>query len=154
MQRTLHHEQFVPALIDDVWDFFSSPKNLDALTPANLKFQIVTPNLGKMYQGQLIAYRISMFPGVWMKWLTEIRHVREREYFVDEQRFGPYQFWYHEHLFESVPGGVRMTDRVTYRVGFGPFGWIAHRLFVGPMLRKIFAYRTEAVERLFPGKAA
>jgi len=154
MQSTLQSEQFIPASIDEVWDFFSSPRNLDALTPADLKFHIVTEDLGKMHAGQLIEYRISVFPGIWMKWLTEIRHVRDGEYFVDEQRFGPYQFWYHEHRFVPVAGGIRMTDHVTYRVGYGPFGWLAHKLFIRRMLKKIFAYRAEAVARFFPSSTA
>jgi ligand-binding SRPBCC domain-containing protein len=102
-----------------------------------------------MRAGQLIEYRISVFPAIWMRWVTEIRHVRDGEYFVDEQRFGPYSFWYHEHSFEPVDGGVSMTDHVTYRVGYGPLGWLAHQLIIRPKLERIFDYRAEATRRLF-----
>jgi ligand-binding SRPBCC domain-containing protein len=102
-----------------------------------------------MYQGQLIAYRIRVAPGIRVHWLTEIRHVRENAFFVDEQRAGPYRLWYHEHHFSAVDGGVLMTDRVTYALPFGPLGDMVHALWVRRTLRRIFDYRREAVARLF-----
>jgi ligand-binding SRPBCC domain-containing protein len=132
-----------------VWAFFATPRNLDELTPPDLRFRIVSAVPTRMYAGQLIEYRISPLPGVWLRWLTEIRHVREGEYFVDEQRIGPYRLWYHEHQFESVPGGVMMTDRVTYEIGWGPLGWLAEKLWVRRQLAYIFAYRRAGVARRF-----
>ena len=104
-----------------------------------------------MYAGQLIAYRISPVPGVWLDWLTEIRHVRDGICFVDEQRAGPYKLWYHEHHFEPVSGGVKMTDRVTYDVGWGPLGWLVERLWISRQLRHIFDFRRLRVEEIFHG---
>lgn len=145
----LYHQQFIPADRATVWAFFATPRNLDELTPPDLRFRILGEVPERMYAGQLIEYRISPLPGVWLRWLTEIRHVREGEYFVDEQRIGPYRLWYHEHLFAPAPGGVVMTDRVTYDVGWGPAGWLAERLWVRRPLDHIFAYRRRCVAARF-----
>jgi ligand-binding SRPBCC domain-containing protein len=144
-------EQFIPADPAKVWAYFATPQNLDALTPPDLKFKILGPPPAPMYAGQLIAYRISPLPGIWMRWLTEIRHVQTGTYFVDEQRLGPYRLWYHEHHFVATAGGVQMTDRVTYEVGWGPFGWLAEKLWVRRQLERIFAYRRVQVAAIFPG---
>lgn len=145
----LYQQQDIPADPDAVWDFFATPRNLDELTPPNLRFEIRSELPPRMYAGQLIEYRISPLPGVWLRWLTEIRHVREGRYFVDEQRAGPYAFWYHEHYFEPMPGGVRMTDRVTYEIGWGPLGGVADQVWVRPRLDHIFSYRRQRVEARF-----
>jgi ligand-binding SRPBCC domain-containing protein len=150
MPRLLY-TQFIPADPAAVWEFFATPRNLDELTPPEVKFQILSELPARMYAGQLIAYRISPAAGIWLNWLTEIRHVREGAYFVDEQRAGPYRFWYHEHHFTPAPGGVTMTDRVHYEVGWGPFGWLADRLWVRAQLERIFTYRRQRVAALFGG---
>lgn len=147
----LYHQQFIPADSAAVWSFFATPRNLDELTPPDLRFRIQGEVPERMYAGQLIEYRISPLPGVWLRWLTEIRHVREGEYFVDEQRIGPYRLWYHEHHFEPAPGGVMMTDRVTYEVGWGPAGGLADKLWVRRKLGHIFAYRRQRVVARFGG---
>jgi len=147
----LRYEQFIPADPALVWEFFATPRNLNELTPPGVKFQILSELPGRMYAGQLIEYRISPVPGLWLHWLTEIRHVREGAYFVDEQRAGPYKFWYHEHHLEAEPGGVKMTDLVTYEIGWGPFGWLAEKLWVRRQLEGIFAYRRQSVAARFGG---
>ena len=149
MCAQLLREQFIPASPERVWNFFATPRNLNELTPPDLRFRILSEVPEKMHAGLLIDYRLSPLAGVWLRWLTEIRHVREGRYFVDEQRAGPYAFWYHEHHFEPVPGGVRMTDRVTYDVGWGPFGWIAERVWVRRELERIFDYRARKVAEIF-----
>ena len=149
MIATLHREQIIPADLDAVWSFFATPRNLDALSPPNMKFQIVSSLPERMYQGQLIEYRVGILPGIWLRWLTEIRHVREGESFVDEQRVGPYKLWYHEHRFEPVEGGVKMTDRVTYSVGYGPIGWAMHKIWIRRKLKAIFDYRRQAIGEIY-----
>lgn len=149
MCAQLLREQILPADTERVWAFFATPKNLDELTPPDLKFRILTAVPEEMYAGLLIAYRISPLAGVWLRWVTEIRHIREREYFVDEQRIGPYRLWYHEHHFEAVPGGTKMTDRVTYEIGWGPLGWLAGKLWVDRQLAEIFDYRAQRVAEVF-----
>lgn len=149
MCAQLLREQFIPAPRERVWEFFATPRNLDALTPSDLRFRILSVVPEKMYPGLLIKYKISPLAGVWLRWLTEIRHIREGTYFVDEQRIGPYRLWYHEHHFEAVAGGVRMTDRVTYEVGWGPLGWLAERLWVRRQLEHIFDFRARKVAEIF-----
>ncbi len=148
----IHHlirKQTVAAPMEDVWRFFSNPVNLDAMTPPDLSFRIVGSTAESMYEGQLIEYRIRILPGVWSRWLTEISHVKEKQYFVDEQRMGPYKFWYHEHRFAQLPESIEIIDHVTYDVGFGIFGLLAHQLFVRRKLERIFAYRRTMVEQQF-----
>jgi len=146
--HVLTQTQFIPAAPERVWAYFATPANLNALTPPELHFEIFGEP-GPMHAGQLIRYRIRVAPGVRVGWLTEIRHVHEGRYFVDEQRRGPYALWYHEHEFERRDGGVQMTDRVTYALPFGPLGELVHLLWVHRQLRHIFAYRRTAVARIF-----
>jgi len=134
-----------------IWEFFATPRNLDVLTPPRVKFEILGDVPPRMHAGQTIEYRIRLLPGVWTRWLTEITDVREGESFVDEQRRGPYALWHHEHRFAPAPGGVVMTDHVTYAVGFGPFGWVAERLWVRGQLARIFDFRRAKIAELFPG---
>jgi len=149
MCAQLLREQIIPADVERVWAFFATPRNLDELTPPDLKFRILTAVPEQMYPGLLIEYRLSPLAGVWLRWVTEIRHMREREYFVDEQRLGPYRLWYHEHQFEAVAGGTKMTDRVTYEIGWGPLGWLAGKLWVDRQLAGIFDYRARKVAEIF-----
>ena len=115
-----------------------------------MRFRILGEIPARMFAGQTISYRISPLPGLWLKWVTEITAVEEGVRFIDEQRAGPYKLWHHEHRFVPEAGGVRMLDHVTYEVGWGPFGWIAEKLWVAGQLRKIFAYRCRRVAELFP----
>lgn len=148
--RHLHREQFVPGDPGVIWDFFSTPRNLDLLTPPDLRFRIMGEVPDGMYAGQMIEYRIGILPGVWTRWLTEITHVTPGEYFVDEQRYGPYRLWHHEHRFRAVHGGVRMTDHVTYDVGWGWLGDALHAAWIGRQLDTIFSFRVSKVAELFP----
>jgi ligand-binding SRPBCC domain-containing protein len=150
----LHRQQFIPAAPAIVWDFFATPRNLDVLTPPRVRFQIVGEIAPRMFAGQVIEYRIGLLPGVWTRWLTEITHVREGEYFVDDQRIGPYRLWHHEHHFTPAPGGVTMTDHVTFDVGWGPAGWLAERLWVAREVETIFDFRARKIAELFPGPRA
>ncbi len=128
---------------------FSSPRNLDEITPGDLGFKIVSLPGEKMYEGQIITYKVMIVPGIWVPWVTEIKAVDEGRSFVDEQRFGLYKFWHHRHTFEEVPGGVLMRDLVHYGFGFGPFGAIAHAVFVAAKLKSIFDFRKLELTRKF-----
>ncbi|MGN7993507.1 SRPBCC family protein [Chitinophaga sp. 22308] len=146
LQRT----QFIPAPLPQVWDFFSNPNGLAQITPSNIRFRVTSPpDERKVYPGQVITYTISPLAGIPLEWMTEITHVREGDYFVDEQRVGPYKLWHHQHHFREVPGGVEMTDTVHYRLPLGWLGRLAHTLFVRRQLEHIFAYRHRAVQELF-----
>ena len=114
-----------------------------------MKFEIITGGDVKMYEGQVIEYRVEFIRGIRSLWLTEIAHVRENEYFVDEQRVGPYRFWYHEHRFENAANGVKMIDHVTYALPFGLLGDAVHIAWVENRLRSIFDFRYGKIEELF-----
>lgn len=147
---TLYFEQKVPATIPEVWDFISSPANLKIITPAYMGFDIITKNLSeKMYPGMVISYYVSPFMRIKMLWVTEITHVREEEYFVDEQRSGPYKLWHHQHHIKPIEGGVLMTDIVNYQPPFRFIGRIANTVFIKHQIKEIFDYRTKKIEELF-----
>jgi ligand-binding SRPBCC domain-containing protein len=150
--HTLRQEQILPISIEEAWEFFSSPANLDAITPADLGFEITCPLPPRMFEGQIITYRVKVAPLVWLPWVTEIKCVEDGRSFIDEQRFGPYKFWHHRHAFEPVDGGVLMTDVVHYALPFGPFGEIARALFVRRKLEWIFGYRKKWLAERFGGK--
>lgn len=142
--------QVIPIDIDEAWNFFSDARNLEAITPEGMGFNIISRHHGeKMYAGQLIEYTLKPLLGIKMYWMTEITHVENKLLFVDEQRFGPYSLWHHQHHFKEVPGGVEMTDIVHYKIPFWFLGDIAHSLFVKKMLNSIFDYRYKKVAELF-----
>lgn len=149
MIRHLRREQLIPADQARVWRFFATPVNLNDLTPPGLRFRILHDVPDQMFAGQIIQYRISPFPGVWLRWVTEITLIEEGVRFVDEQKAGPYKLWRHEHRFVPETGGVRMFDEVTYEVGWSLFGWLAEKMWVNRQLREIFDYRTRRVEEIF-----
>ena len=142
--------QKIPASLDVVWDFISSPDNLKEITPDYLDFKVTSKSGNdKMYAGMIITYIVKPLLGLPLKWMTEITHVKDKEYFVDEQRVGPYKMWHHQHKIEVINGGVLMTDIVTYIPPFGFIGAIANSLIIKKQLKEIFDYRTVAVEKRF-----
>lgn len=142
--------QKLPAPLAEVWDFISAPSNLKEITPEHMGF-IVTGNTGegKMYPGMIITYKVSPLFGIKLNWMTEITHVKDFEYFVDEQRIGPYSLWHHQHKIEAIEGGVLMTDIVTYQPPMGILGAVANALIIKKQLQQIFDYRTVALEKRF-----
>lgn len=142
--------QKIPITLPEAWDFFSKPSNLKDITPAKLGFEIVSKYHGeKMYPGQIIEYTVKPVLGIPLYWMTEITHVKDQQYFVDEQRFGPYSLWHHQHHFKEIPGGVEMTDIVHYKIPLWILGDMANTLLVTAQLRDIFQYRFSAVEKRF-----
>jgi ligand-binding SRPBCC domain-containing protein len=146
--------QIIPVPLHEAWDFFSNPANLQAITPPGMGFRIVSKFHGEqMYPGQIIEYKVRPMLNIPVYWMTEITHVSEPNFFIDEQRFGPYSLWHHQHHFKEVRGGVEMTDIVHYKIPLGFVGDIANSLFVKKKLKEIFDYRYRAVEELFGAKA-
>lgn len=142
--------QQIPIPLEEAWAFFSNPANLQKITPANMSFKMISKHHGgRMYAGQIIEYKVKPLLGIPMYWMTEITHVQDRQYFIDEQRFGPYSLWHHQHHFKSIDGGVEMTDIVHYKIPFWILGDIANTLFVKKQLDGIFEYRYKKVEELF-----
>jgi len=147
---TKHETIKIPATIDQVWDFISSPQNLKYITPEYMGFDITTKNLpSKVYAGMIISYIVKPLFGIKMRWVTEITHVSKLKYFVDEQRFGPYTMWHHQHIIEAIEGGVLMTDIVDYQPPMGFLGAIANHLIIKKQLNEIFSFRTQKLEEHF-----
>lgn len=146
---SIQSEQKLPISIDKAWDFFSTPENLNEITPDDMGFTITNKPDKKMFPGQIITYKVSPLLGIKLDWMTEITYVKKNDYFVDEQRFGPYALWHHRHSFEIIDGGVLAKDEVNYKLPFGILGVIAHKLFVKKKLQSIFEYRKVKLEQLF-----
>nr|WP_320120613.1 SRPBCC family protein [uncultured Marinifilum sp.] len=145
-----YREQKINASINEVWDFISSPKNLKEITPDYMGFDIISSNLPeKMYSGMIITYKVSPLLGIKTTWVSEITQVRDRSYFVDEQRVGPYSIWHHQHIIEPIPNGVLMKDIVSYQPPLGFLGAIANHLIIKKKLQEIFEYRKKILELKF-----
>jgi ligand-binding SRPBCC domain-containing protein len=146
----LRKEQFLPISLQEAWAFFSSPKNLAKITPEHMNFKILYQSGGdKAYAGQIIRYRINVLPFIPVHWVTEITQVKEPFHFIDEQRFGPYALWHHQHHFQEANGGVVMTDEVNYAIPFGIMGRLAHWLFVAKEVNRIFEHRFRTLADFF-----
>ncbi len=142
--------QFIPASLEKTWDFFSNPANLPLITPAEMSFKIISQHHGeRMYAGQMIEYYVTPIAGIKMYWMTEITHVEEHKYFVDEQRFGPYAMWHHQHFFKPVNNGVEMTDIVHYKNPLGFIGDLFDPIITKPRLKKIFEFRRKKITEIF-----
>lgn len=147
----IKREAIVRENLDTVWHFFSRPENLDKITPDDMSFEILSDIKDvPMHAGMIIRYKVRPLANIPMTWVTEITQCEEGRFFVDEQRFGPYRFWHHQHHFESLGDGrVRLTDIVHYKVGFGFIGRWMNALFIRKKLEGIFAHRTKVVGEIF-----
>ena len=146
---TLHSKQNLPIKLAEAWDFLTDPTNLKVITPDYMGFHILSGADRAMFPGQIIEYIVTPVLGIKTKWVTEITHVQESKYFVDEQRFGPYALWHHKHFVKEIEGGVEMEDIVHYKLPLGFIGELAHPFLVKPKLDEIFSYRTKKLEELF-----
>ena len=146
---TLASKQNLPISKKEAWEFLSSPKNLKTITPEYMSFDILSGADRPMFAGQIIQYIVTPLLGIKTTWVTEITHVVEGEYFVDEQRFGPYALWHHKHFIKEIPGGVEMEDIVDYKVPMGILGQLVHPFLVKPKLNEIFEYRRKKLIEMF-----
>ena len=146
---TLHKKQQLPISLETAWEFLSNPKNLKVITPDYMSFNIVSTIDRPLYTGQIIQYIVTPLLGIKTKWVSEITHIEEKKYFVDEQMYGPYALWHHKHFVKEIEGGVEMEDIIDYKVPFGVFGQIVHPFIVKPKLEEIFNYRQQKLEELF-----
>ena len=145
----LESKQNLPISKKEAWEFLSSPKNLKTITPEYMSFDILSGADRPMFAGQIIQYIVTPLLGIKTKWVTEITHVVEGEYFVDEQRFGPYALWHHKHFIKEIPGGVEMEDIIDYKVPMGILGQLVHPFIVKPKLDEIFEHRRKKLIELF-----
>lgn len=147
----LERTQILPVTLEQAWAFFSNPANLVNITPSDMDFRMTSPPVPETYAGQIMTYTVRPLFRVAVNWTTEITHVEKPYFFVDEQRFGPYRFWHHQHRFKEVEGGVEMHDLVHYLLFHEQFAWLINRLVVAPRLKRIFDYRSKALKIIFPG---
>ncbi len=143
-------EQIIERSINEVWDFIQNPQNLKIITPDYMGFDIISEDIpDNMYEGLIIGYKVAPLLNIKTTWVTEITHLKEKEYFVDEQRIGPYKIWHHQHIIKPINTGVLMKDIVSYQPPLGILGNIANSLFIKKKLNEIFNYRTKALEKFF-----
>ena len=145
----LQSKQKLPISVNKAWDFLSSPINLKTITPEYMGFNILSGADRKMYPGQIVQYIVTPLFGIKTKWVTEITHVQENKYFVDEQRFGPYALWHHKHFIRPIDGGVEMEDIIDYKIPFGLIGQLVHPIIIKPKLKEIFDYRHDKLIEIF-----
>ncbi len=147
---TLTSEQILPLSLEKAWEFFTVPMNLDKITPEEMNFKITNNPPPKTYRGQIITYKIGILPGIKANWITEITHLEDRKFFVDEQRFGPYALWHHEHHFEEVSEGkVKMTDIVNYKLPLGFLGDLFGGAIIKNKVISIFESRFDILNKTF-----
>lgn len=148
--NSLVREQLVKAPVKETWAFFSNPANLKKITPPEMGFQILTPDLPQeIYAGLFIEYKVSPLLHIPITWVTEITQVQKGVVFCDEQRIGPYRIWSHKHFFRKEGSYTRMFDRVDYALPPVPFQGLINSLVVSRTLHRIFDFRYRAVEELF-----
>ena len=149
MVNKLYYSQKLPISLDEAWDFLSSPNNLKLITPKSMNFKIIDWDKKKAYPGQIIQYTVSPVFGIKIKWVTEITQVKKNNYFIDEQRFGPYSFWHHKHFIKEIDNGILMNDIIHYKIPFGFIGIILNKVYIKNKLSKIFKYRESKLNKIF-----
>ena len=137
----LKYSQKLPINLNEAWDFLSSPNNLELITPKSMDFNIIDWDKKKAYPGQIIQYTVRPILGIKINWVTEITQVRDKEFFIDEQRFGPYTFWHHKHFIKEIEGGIIMEDVIHYKPPFGLIGVLLNFLFINSKLNSVFKHR-------------
>lgn len=147
---SLERSQILPINLEQAWKFFSNPANLVKITPPDMDFRITSPPQSDTYAGQIITYTVRPLLKMSVSWTSEITHVDRPNFFVDEQRFGPYRFWHHQHRFRVVPGGVEIYDLIHYLLHHDQLAGLINRLVVAPRLRRIFDYRSRILKEMFP----
>jgi len=145
----IHTKQKLPITIEEGWGFLSNPKNLSCITPNYMKFKITDCDFKPVYEGQIIQYTVRPLLNIPLKWVTEITHVVNENYFVDEQRFGPYSLWHHKHFLREIDGGIEMEDIIHYKIPLGFIGEFLNFLFIKNQLKEIFEYRKKKLIEIF-----
>lgn len=144
-----HAKQNLPISLDEAWKLLSDPKNLKKITPEYMGFKILSGADRPIFAGQIIQYIVTPVLNIPTKWVTEITHVADKHYFVDEQRFGPYAMWHHAHFIKEIEGGVEMEDIINYKIPLGIIGQMVHPFLVKPKLEEIFEYRRKKLITLY-----
>ncbi|WP_438976997.1 SRPBCC family protein [Polaribacter sp.] len=146
---TLQKKQNLPISLEEAWNFLSNPKNLKIITPDYMSFDMITKTDRPLYTGQILQYIVTPLLGIKTKWVSEITHIEDKKYFVDEQLYGPYSLWHHKHFIKEIDGGVEMEDIIDYKIPLGILGQLVHPFLVKPKLEEIFSYRQKKLIELF-----
>ena len=146
---TPHKKQKLPISLEKAWNFLSNPKNLKIITPDYMSFDMITKTDRPLYTGQILQYIVTPLLGIKAKWVSEITHIEDKKYFVDEQLYGPYSLWHHKHFIKEIDGGVEMEDIIDYKIPLGILGQLVHPFLVKPKLEEIFSYRQKKLIELF-----
>lgn len=146
--KTKKWTQYLPIEIEEAWTFFSRPENLKLITPPELNLHLTTP-ISDMYEGMFIHYTITPFLSIPFYWTTEITHISKYNFFIDEQRTGPYKIWHHEHHFKRVSEGVEMTDLLSYDIGYSFLGKLVDKWMISVQIDHIFEFRTKVLKSMF-----
>ncbi len=146
---TLKANQIISIGIDEAWNFFSNPNNLPKITPPWLNLKVTSDLPDKMHEGMIITYKVYPLLGIPSNWVTEITTVKEKNFFIDEQRFGPYKFWHHQHHFKENNNVIEMTDIVSYALPFDPLSRPINSLLIEKKVKEIFEFRKNVLDKLF-----
>src|SRR5699024_2339708 len=146
---TLEQKQILPISLEKAWEFFANPQNLSKLTPDWMQLTIKGAVPQEMYEGMIMVQEVKPLFGIPLTWVTEITHIQEGSYFIDEQRMGPYKFWHHEHRLIETEAGVELIDTLHYAMPFGIIGRMVHALSVKKKVAEVFRYRYEVLEEMF-----
>ena len=145
----LNSIQQLPISLEEAWDFFSNPNQLKKITSDDIAMKVMDDLPEQIYEGMIVRYRIQPIFKFNMQWVTEITHIKERVQFIDEQRFGPFRFWHHQHRLVEIKDGVELQDTVHYVMPFSILGRFVHRFFVRKLLESIFSYRKKQLDAYF-----
>ena len=140
--------QKLPINLKESWSFFSNPKNLFKITPEHMNFSILT-DFNKMYEGQIIKYKVSPFPFFRVGWTTKITYVEKPFGFIDKQISGPFSFWEHEHKFEEKNKSLWAYDVVKFKLPLGFIGRFFGSKIVKYQLKNIFEFRRKQLDKFF-----
>jgi len=144
------HRQLLPLTVEQAWEFFSDQNNLPQITPPGMAFRFYSQPPKDSYAGMIFSYSLRPLFGITMNWTAEITQMRKPFFFVDEQRFGPYRFWHHQHFFNEVKDGVEVYDLIHYLLPHIQFTAAVNRFIVVPRLKRIFDFRRKTLEKFFP----
>ena len=155
-------EQWIPAPLERVFEFFTNPKNLPRIMPAWMEVRIEDATIvpppnspAKDFAGAgsrfVASYRTLPFLPFRIRSEAHIVGFAVNEFFEDIQGQGPFRSWHHRHEFASELrnglAGTRLLDQVEYEIGFEPLGRVLNLLFIAPQMRRTFAHRQKAVEQ-------
>ncbi len=146
---TFSQKQKVPISLDEAWKFLTNSDNLSIMTPSYMNFKKISKDNRPLYSGQIIQYSVTPILGIPVKWVSEITQLKENDYFVDIQLFGPYAMWHHKHFIREIDGGVEMEDLIDYKIPLGLIGQMVHPFVVKPKLQEAFAFRKAKLIEIF-----